>query len=163
MDELRHLSLGPRESLHPTGSASTEATARKAVARCRVTMLPETTQTVASNAVNKGDVLATARVAGIQAAKRASELLPMAHLVLVGNTYINFSFGDTFIDVEAHVDTIDRTGVEMEAMLAAAVAGLTIYDMCKSSDRTMTVTDVALWEKSGGRSGPWRRDDFIDG
>ena len=152
MDELRHLSLGPRETLHPTGSGGTDATARKAVARCRVTMLAATTQMVASNAVNKGDVLATARVAGIQAAKRASELLPMAHVVLVGNTYINFTF----------VDTIDRTGVEMEAMVAASIAGLTIYDMCKSSDRTMMVTDVALWEKSGGRSGPWRRDDLID-
>ena len=162
MDELRHLSLGPRETLHPTGSGGTDATARKAVARCRVTMLAATTQMVASNAVNKGDVLATARVAGIQAAKRASELLPMAHVVLVGNTYINFTFGDTIIDGEAHVDTIDRTGVEMEAMVAASIAGLTIYDMCKSSDRTMMVTDVALWEKSGGRSGPWRRDDLID-
>jgi cyclic pyranopterin phosphate synthase len=125
-------------------------------------MRAETTQMVASNAVNKGDVLATARVAGIQAAKRASELLPMAHLVLVGNTYVHFTFGDTYIDVEATVDTVDRTGVEMEAMLAATVAALTIYDMCKSGDRTMTVTDVALWEKSGGRSGPWRRDQLSD-
>jgi len=114
---------------------------------------------VAANAVNKGDVLNTARVAGIQAAKQAAALLPMSHAVLVGNVHVNFSIADTFIEVEASVDTVDRTGVEMEAMVAVTIAALTIYDMCKSSDRTMTIEDVALWEKSGGRSGSWRRED----
>jgi cyclic pyranopterin phosphate synthase len=114
---------------------------------------------VAANTLNKGDVLATARVAGIQAAKKASSLLPMAHPVLVGNVSLNFMIGDTYIDLEASVDTIDRTGVEMEALAAVTVAALTIYDMCKSSDRTMTIERVALWEKSGGRSGTWRREE----
>ena len=109
--------------------------------------------------MGKGDVLATARVAGIQAAKLASTLLPMSHPVLVGTVQVNFNIADSHIDVEASVDTIDRTGVEMEALTAATVAALTIYDMCKSSDRTMTIGDVALWEKSGGRSGTWRRED----
>jgi cyclic pyranopterin phosphate synthase len=122
-------------------------------------MLASTTEAVAANTLNKGDVLATARVAGIQAAKRAVSLLPMAHPVLVGNVYVNFTIGDTFIEIEAGVDTIDRTGVEMEALTAVTVAALTIYDMCKSADRTMTIEQVALWEKSGGRSGTWRRDD----
>jgi cyclic pyranopterin phosphate synthase len=122
-------------------------------------MLPETTAMVASNAVSKGDVLSTARVAGIQAAKQAANLLPMAHPVLVGTVHVNFSIADTYIEVEASVDTVDRTGVEMEAMVAVSVAALTIYDMCKSSDRTMTVENVALWEKSGGRSGTWRREE----
>jgi cyclic pyranopterin phosphate synthase len=122
-------------------------------------MLASTTAAVAANTFNKGDVLATARVAGIQAAKRASELLPMAHPVLVGNVYLNFTIADAHIDVEAEVDTIDRTGVEMEALTAVTVAALTIYDMCKSSDRTMTIERVALWEKSGGRSGTWRREE----
>jgi cyclic pyranopterin phosphate synthase len=122
-------------------------------------MLASTTSAVAANTLNKGDVLATARVAGIQAAKQASSLLPTSHPVLVGNVYVNFIIADTHIDVEAGVDTIDRTGVEMEAMTAVTVAALTIYDMCKSSDRTMTIENVALWEKSGGRSGSWRREE----
>lgn len=115
---------------------------------------------VATNAVTKGDVLATARVAGIQAAKRAADLLPMCHPVLLGMVAISFGIGDDHIDVEVQVETVDRTGVEMEAMLAASVAGLTIYDMCKSIDRTMEVQQVILVEKSGGRSGLWRRPDF---
>ena len=120
-------------------------------------MLPETTASIASNAIHKGDVLGTARVAGIQAAKRAADLLPMCHPVMVGTVLSNFTIGDTYVEVEAHVDTVDRTGVEMEALSAATVAALCIYDMCKSADRTMAVEQVALWEKSGGRSGTWRR------
>ena len=124
-------------------------------------MSPTTTASVAANTINKGDVLATARVAGIQAAKQAASLLPMAHPVLVGNVYVNFNIADAHIDVEASVDTVDRTGVEMEALIAVSVAALTIYDMCKSDDRTMTVEAVALWEKSGGRSGTWRREEAL--
>jgi len=124
-------------------------------------MSSETTASVAANTINKGDVLSTARVAGIQAAKRAQDLLPMAHPVLVGNTYINFMISDTFIEIEASVDTVDRTGVTMEAMTAVSVAALTIYDMCKSIDPLMTIEGVALWEKSGGRSGTWRREDHL--
>jgi cyclic pyranopterin monophosphate synthase len=136
--------------------------ARRALARCRINMDASTTASVAANAMNKGDVLATARVAGIQAAKHASMLLPMSHPVLVGNVHINFTIADTHIDVEASVDTVDRTGVEMEALMAVTVAALTVYDMCKSSDRTMTIEEVALWEKSGGRSGTWRREEQLD-
>ena len=113
---------------------------------------------MAANAMHKGDVLATARVAGIQAAKQAANLLPMSHPVLIGNVYVNFTIADTHIDVEVSVDTVDRTGVEMEALTAVTVAALTVYDMCKSIDRTMTIENVALWEKSGGRSGSWRRE-----
>ena len=122
-------------------------------------MLASTTASVAANAMNKGDVLATARVAGTQAAKQAALLLPMSHLVLVNNVYVNFTIADTHIDVEASVDTVDRTGVEMEALTAVTVAALTVYDMCKSADRTMTIGEVALWEKSGGRAGTWRRKE----
>jgi len=124
-------------------------------------MQAATTASVAANAMNKGDVLATARVAGMQAAKQAANLLPMSHPVLVGNVYVNFVIADTHIDVEASVDTVDRTGVEMEALMAVTVAALTIYDMCKSTDRTMTIEDVALWEKAGGRSGTWRREEAL--
>ena len=125
-------------------------------------MRASTTASVAANAMNKGDVLATARVAGIQAAKRSASLLPMSHPVLVGGVSINFTIADTHIDVEASVDTVDRTGVEMEALTAVTVAALTVYDMCKSIDRTMTIENVALWEKSGGRSGSWRREELSE-
>ena len=81
----------------------------------------------------------------------------MAHPVLVGNVYVNFNLADNYVEVEAGVDTVDRTGVEMEALVSVTTAALTIYDMCKSMDRSMTIENVALWEKSGGRSGPWRR------
>jgi len=136
-----------------------EATHRRAVARARVFMKPETSAMVASNAVSKGDVLAVARVAGIQAAKRAADLIPLCHPLLVGSVSVNFTFDDhdRYIEVESQVETVDRTGVEMEAMTACAVAALTVYDMCKSTDRSMTIGDIALWEKTGGRSGVWRR------
>ena len=130
---------------------------RRALARCRVMMLPETTSKIAGNAISKGDVLAVARVAGIQAAKQAAHLIPLCHPLLVGAVSVNFVIGDDHVEVEAEVDTFDRTGVEMEAMTACAVAALTIYDMCKSVDRSMVIGDLTLWEKTGGRSGSYRR------
>lgn len=134
-----------------------EQTHRRAIARGRVHMQTETTSLVARGAVNKGDVLSVARVAGIQAAKRAADLIPLCHPLLVGSVLLNFRIDDTFIEAEAQVDTVDRTGVEMEALTAVTVACLTIYDMCKSVDRSMVIGDVALWEKTGGRSGAYRR------
>src|SRR6195952_2485342 len=134
-----------------------EATHRRAIARGRVTMTTETTSLVARGAINKGDVLAVARVAGIQAAKRTSDLIPLCHPLLVGSVLVNFRIEDTWIEVEASVDTVDRTGVEMEALTACTIAALTIYDMCKSADRSMVIGDVALWEKTGGRPGALRR------
>jgi cyclic pyranopterin phosphate synthase len=134
-----------------------EATHRRAIARGRVYMQPETTSLVARGAITKGDVLAVARVAGIQAAKRTADLIPLCHPLLVGSVLVNFHIGDEFIEIEAQVETVDRTGVEMEAMTACSVAALTIYDMCKSADRGMVIGDVTLWEKTGGRSGSYRR------
>jgi cyclic pyranopterin monophosphate synthase len=135
-----------------------EATYRRAVARCVVKMEPETVNKVASNAMSKGDVLAVARVAGIQAAKQTANLIPLCHPLLVGAVTVNFVLGDDCIEIEANVDTVDRTGVEMEAMTACSVAALTIYDMCKSVDRGMVIGDLALWEKTGGKSGVYRRE-----
>ncbi len=134
-----------------------EPTHRRALARCKVMMAPATTAKVANNAITKGDVLGTARIAGIQASKRTADLIPMCHPLLVGAVHINFTIGDDHVEVEAEVETVDRTGVEMEAMTACAVAALTIYDMCKSADRGMELGQLALWEKSGGSSGHWRR------
>jgi cyclic pyranopterin phosphate synthase len=134
-----------------------EPTHRRAIARCKVFMQPETTGKVANNAVTKGDVLAAARIAGIQAAKRTPDLIPLCHPLLVGSVYVNFQIGDDFVEVESQVETVDRTGVEMEALTACAVAALTVYDMCKSSDRSMSIGELQLWEKVGGRSGTYRR------
>jgi cyclic pyranopterin monophosphate synthase len=138
-----------------------EPTYRRAVARGRVHMQPETASLVARGAITKGDVLAVARVAGIQAAKRTPDLIPLCHPLLVGSVLVNFRIEDDYIEVEAQVDTVDRTGVEMEALTASSIACLTIYDMCKSVDRSMVIGDVALWEKTGGRHGPYRRDDHV--
>jgi cyclic pyranopterin phosphate synthase len=136
-----------------------EPTHRRAVARCRVYMRPETTAAIANREVKKGDVLAVARVAGIQAAKRTADMIPLCHPLLVGSVYVNFEIGDDYVSVEAQVDTVDRTGVEMEALHACAMSALTIYDMCKSADREMVITELALWEKTGGRSGTYRRHE----
>src|SRR6266576_4328964 len=135
-----------------------EPSHRRASARCRVFMEPDTASKIASGAISKGDVLAVARVAGIQAAKQTPHLLPLCHPLLIGSVYVNFRIEDAHVEVEAQVDTVDRTGVEMEALTACAIAALTVYDMCKSVDRAMTIGDLALWEKTGGRSGTFRRE-----
>ena len=120
-------------------------------------MKPETTGLIASNSISKGDVLSVARVAGIQAAKQTPNLIPLCHPLLVGSVFVNFQIGDDSVEVEAQVETVDRTGVEMEAMTACSVAALTVYDMCKSVDRSMVIGELTLWEKTGGRSGTYRR------
>ncbi|MDP8988221.1 MAG: cyclic pyranopterin monophosphate synthase MoaC [Actinomycetota bacterium] len=140
-----------------------EASHRRAMARCRVFMQAETTSLVARGAVSKGDVLAVARVAGIQAAKRTADLIPLCHPLLVGSVFVNFTIDDAWIEIEVQVETVDRTGVEMEALTACSVAALTIYDMCKSVDRSMTIGELSLWEKTGGRSGVYRRPSDLDG
>ena len=134
-----------------------EPTHRRAVARGRVYMKPETSAMVASNAVSKGDVLAVARVAGIQAAKRTPDLIPLCHQLTIGSVYVNFTIDDDWIEIEAQVETVDRTGVEMEAMTACAVAALTIYDMVKGAERGVEIRGVRLEEKRGGKSGIWLR------
>ena len=153
----------PLTHLDPLGRArmvdvtQKEVSARRATARGRVLMTPETTALIARGEVSKGDVLAVARVAGIQAAKRTSDLIPLCHPVGIGGILINFRIDDAWVEVEARVETVDRTGVEMEALTAVSVACLTIYDRCKSVDRAMTLGEITLWEKTGGRSGAYRR------
>ena len=155
MPELTHIDpLGRARMVDVTPK---DPTHRRAVARCRVDMAGETVNKIVANAVSKGDVLAVARVAGIQAAKQTAHLIPLCHPLLVGAVLINFTLGDDFVEIEANVDTVDRTGVEMEAMTACAIAALTIYDMCKSADRSMVIGSLTLWEKTGGRSGTYRR------
>ncbi|MFN0027943.1 MAG: cyclic pyranopterin monophosphate synthase MoaC [Acidimicrobiales bacterium] len=158
MTDLGFTHLDPLGRARMVDVTPKEPTHRRAVARARVYMQPETASLVARGAMSKGDVLAVARVAGIQAAKRASDLIPLCHPLLVGSVFINFRIEDDHVQIEAQVDTVDRTGVEMEALTAVSVAALTVYDMCKSADRAMTISDVALWEKTGGRSGTYRRE-----
>ncbi|HEY2301710.1 MAG TPA: cyclic pyranopterin monophosphate synthase MoaC, partial [Acidimicrobiales bacterium] len=114
LGRARMVDVTPKESTH-----------RRAIARCKVFMLPETTSKVASNAITKGDVLGSARIAAIQASKRTSDMIPLCHPLLVGAVNINFTIGDDYVEVESQVEAIDRTGVEMEALMACAVAGLT--------------------------------------
>ena len=136
-----------------------EVTQRRAVARARVTMQEETAQALADGTVAKGDVLAVARVAGIQAAKRTSELIPLCHPLMLSSVQVDLTPGPSWVDIEATAETVDRTGVEMEALTACSVAALTVYDMCKARDRAMQVEALGLVEKSGGRSGDWHRSD----
>ncbi len=134
-----------------------EVTQRRAVARARVTMQEETAQALADGTVAKGDVLAVARVAGIQAAKRTAELIPLCHPLMLSSVQVDLTPGPSWVDIEATAETVDRTGVEMEALTACSVAALTVYDMCKARDRAMQVEALGLVEKSGGRSGDWHR------
>jgi cyclic pyranopterin phosphate synthase len=157
MSDLSFTHLDPLGRARMVDVTPKEATHRRAVARCKVVMKPETTLAIANREVKKGDVLSVARVAGIQAAKRTSDMIPLCHPLLVGSVSVNFDIGDDYVAVEAQVDTVDRTGVEMEALHACAMAALTIYDMCKSADRGMVIGELTLWEKTGGRTGTYRR------
>ena len=151
--------LDPQGRARMVDVSSKEPTHRRAVARGWVRMAPEVAQALRQGEIAKGDVLAVARVAGIQAAKRTSELVPLCHGLAISSVAVDFEVFDDSVGIEARVETIDRTGVEMEALTACSVAALTIYDMCKSMDRSMTISDIALWEKSGGRSGTYRREE----
>ncbi|MBO8169262.1 MAG: cyclic pyranopterin monophosphate synthase MoaC [Thermoanaerobacteraceae bacterium] len=135
-------------------------TRRVAVARGAVTMKPETLAKIARGKVAKGDVLGVARVAGIMAAKKTGELIPMCHPLLLDSVEVDFNINEAEqkVEIEARVVTTGKTGVEMEALTAVSVAGLTIYDMCKAVDKGMTVEAVRLVEKSGGKSGTYRRE-----
>lgn len=132
-------------------------TRRRAVARAVVQMAVETSSAIRDGGLPKGDVLAVARIAGIQAAKRTSDLIPLCHPLALSKVAVDLVVRDGAVDIEAVVETTGQTGVEMEALTACSVAALTLYDMCKSADKNMVITDVALWEKSGGRSGDYQR------
>lgn len=132
-------------------------TRRRAVARAVVLMAVETSLAIRDGALPKGDVLAVARIAGIQAAKRTSDLIPLCHPLALSKVTVDLVVRDGAVDIESVVETTGQTGVEMEALTACSVAALTLYDMCKSADKNMVISDVALWEKSGGRSGDYQR------
>jgi cyclic pyranopterin phosphate synthase len=135
-----------------------DVTDRRAVARATVRMSASTAAAVARGDAPKGDVIGTARLAGIQAAKRTAELVPLCHPLPLSYVDVAVELGETTVLLTAEARTSAQTGVEMEAMTAAAVAALTVYDMVKGLERGVTIEAVELLEKSGGRSGDWRRD-----
>lgn len=132
------------------------ATVREAVAEGRITMSAEALAAIRDGAVKKGDVLATARIAGIMAAKKTSELIPLCHPLALSKVAVDFEFEDDGIRVTALARLTGQTGVEMEALTAASMALLTIYDMAKAIDKGMVISGLRLLSKSGGKSGDWR-------
>lgn len=155
---LTHLDETGRATMVDVGDKA--VTERVAVARGRVTMRPETLRLIVDGNMKKGDVLAVAQVAGIMAAKRTSDLIPLCHPLMLNRVAVTCSPNpaESCVDIEAIVRVTGKTGVEMEALTAVSVAGLTIYDMAKAVDREMRLTDVRLISKSGGRSGDWQAE-----
>jgi cyclic pyranopterin phosphate synthase len=134
-----------------------ETTARVARAQAFVRMQPETLEAIANNSATKGEVLAVARVAGIQGAKKCADLIPLCHPLALSKVEITFTASSTGIKIESMCKLSGQTGVEMEALTAASIAALTIYDMCKAMDKGMIVEELMLVEKLGGKSGHWQR------
>lgn len=158
MAQLTHFDAAGASRMVDVGAK--EISRRTARASGIVRMKGSTLELIRNRALAKGDVLEVGRIAGIQAAKRTDELIPLCHSLPLDSVAINFSFpDDTSVRIEAEVNVTARTGVEMEALTAVAATGLTIYDMCKSVDRDMTLSEIRLEEKSGGRSGHWQRNN----
>ncbi len=157
-DELTHLDEKGRVQM--VNVSEKPSTCRRAVARAVVSMKPATFARIMENDIKKGNVLETARIAGIMAAKRTPDLIPLCHPLNISHVAVEF-FPDADrcrIEIRATAEIFDRTGVEMEALTAVSVAGLTIYDMCKAVDREMVISGICLLEKSGGRSGTFVRN-----
>ncbi|MDN5347083.1 MAG: cyclic pyranopterin monophosphate synthase [Clostridia bacterium] len=156
--QLNHLDARGQARMVDVGGKP--VTEREAVARGRIVMRPQTLSLILEGRLPKGDVLAVARVAGIMAAKEASRLIPLCHPLAITGVTIDFrpDVQAGAIEIEARVKTIGQTGVEMEALTAVSVAALAIYDMCKAVERDMSIEAIRLVEKSGGRSGLYRRE-----
>jgi len=158
---------GPLTHLNAKGEAhivdvgEKAVTRRRAVARARLEAEPETIAAITGGTLKKGDALAVARIAGIMAAKKTSDLIPLCHPIALTRVEVDITpeSGGNALLIVATAETTDRTGVEMEALTAASVAALTLYDMAKAMDRGMRITGLELVEKTGGKSGDFRRDD----
>lgn len=158
MTRLTHLDESGNANMVDVGGKP--VTHRRATARAAIEMRPETLALILDNGLEKGDVFAVARIAGIQAAKKCSDLIPLCHPLMLSSVEVSLYADEARnqVVVEATCALAGRTGVEMEALTAASVAALTVYDMCKGVDRGMVITSVQLMEKSGGRSGQWKRE-----
>jgi cyclic pyranopterin monophosphate synthase len=157
VSKLSHIDA--KGEAHMVDVSEKSVTSRTAIAKARVLMLPETLALITSGTAKKGDVLATARIAGIQAAKKTSDLIPLCHPLMISKVSVDFTVVQPdAIDVTALVKVEGKTGVEMEAMTACSVACLTLYDMVKAVDRGVRITDLRLVEKDGGKSGHFRAE-----
>ena len=156
MADLTHVGADGEARMVDVGAKA--ETARMARAAGAIRMRAETLAAIRDNAIAKGDVLAVAKVAGVMAAKRTAELIPMCHSLPLTDVQVTLSLDDSLpgVRVEATARTVGRTGVEMEALTAVSVSLVTVYDMAKSHDKAMVINDIRLLEKSGGRSGHWR-------
>ena len=154
MSKLTH--LDDAGAAHMVDVGAKAVTHREAIAEGRIAMTAEALAAIRDGTAKKGDVLAVARVAGIMAAKKTSELIPLCHPVALTSVTVDFEFEDDGIRVLATARTAGQTGVEMEALTAASVALLTLYDMAKALDKAMVMSGIRLLAKSGGRSGDWR-------
>jgi cyclic pyranopterin phosphate synthase len=158
MSELTH--FDERGASRMVDTTAKPETPRRARASGLVRMQPATLQLIRDQGLSKGNVLEVARLAGIMAAKRTGELIPLCHPLPITSAVVDFTFqGADGLAIEATVQVFGRTGVEMEALTAVSVAALTVYDMCKAVDKTITIERIRLEEKTGGKSGPFRRDD----
>ncbi len=159
MGQLTHFDKEGRAKM--VDVSGKKVTKREAVVSADVVVNPKTLRMIKEGRMAKGDVLSVAKVAGIMAAKRTSELIPMCHPLKISNIEITFNLkGKNRIQIKSKVKCLGRTGVEMEALTAAAVSALTIYDMCKAVDREMVISDVKLLMKTGGKSGTFRRNQL---
>lgn len=156
MAKLSH--LDDKGQAHMVDVSAKVVTVRSATARARVLADAATIALITTGSARKGDVLATARIAGIMAAKKTSELIPLCHPLMISKVSVDFALSSNHIDVEATVKVEGKTGVEMEALTACSVACLTLYDMLKAVDRGMRITDLRLVEKSGGKSGHFQSE-----
>ena len=161
MSKLTHVDEQGRAKMVDTTEKST--TTRRAIASGRVLMSAETVQAIREHQTPKGDPLETARLAGIIAAKRTAELVPLCHPLPLTHVDVRAELRDDAVYLESEVTTHAQTGVEMEALTAVSVAALTVYDMCKALDKSMVISDVRLELKTGGKSGDYRREDNADG
>jgi cyclic pyranopterin phosphate synthase len=158
MNELSH--FDEKGASRMVDTSDKPESLREAKASGLVRMAPETAALICDRALAKGDVLQVARLAGIMAAKRTGELIPLCHPLPLTSAALDFAFEtDSLLRITATIKVFGRTGVEMEALTAVSLAALTVYDMCKAVDRTMTLEQIRLEEKSGGRSGTFRRND----
>ena len=156
MDKLSHVDEEGRAAMVDVGAKRTSA--RRAVASARVLMSKETVEAVRAHRTPKGDPLEVARLAGIMAAKRTADLIPLCHPLALTHVEVRAELTADGVRLEAEAATTAQTGVEMEALTAAAVAALTVYDMCKAIEKGITITDLRLEEKTGGKSGGWKRE-----
>ncbi len=161
MSKLTH--IDSEGKAHMVDVSAKDSSERVATASGRVCMQPETLALIAEGGHKKGDVLAVARIAGIQAAKQCSQLIPLCHPLMLNQVEVELELDhdNSAVNITSTCRVKGRTGVEMEALTAASVAALTIYDMCKAVDRAMVIDSICLLEKTGGKSGDYRRDDEL--